>query len=339
MDHRDPRQLLEALKAGELDSRGLRKALGSDQLAGADLPGVDLSQLDLSGLNLERANLQGANLEGAKLFRANLAGATLNQATLTDAELSGADLTGAELIGASAERAGFGQATLIGAQLFEAHLEHATLSLADLQGADLRHAVLRNARLREANLRDADATGADFRSAELSHCDVHGATFRQADLRNAGLRELRGYDAAAWIGVDVRNVNFAGAYLLRRHIADENYLEEFRSRGRWSGAVYQIWRLTSDCGRSMSRWCLLILIQVLLFAWLFTLVDINYGPNETWLSPLYYSIVTLTSLGYGDVVPRSVGGQVVAMAEVVVGYVMLGGLISIFSNRIARRAD
>ena len=75
------------------------------------------------------------------------------------------------------------------------------------------------------------------------------------------------------------------------------------------------------------------------YALLYTFVDIDYGERKTWLSPFYYSIVTLTTLGYGDVKPASTWGQVVAMIEVVSGYMMLGGLLSIFNNKIARRAD
>jgi voltage-gated potassium channel Kch len=54
---------------------------------------------------------------------------------------------------------------------------------------------------------------------------------------------------------------------------------------------------------------------------------------------VYYSIVTLTTLGYGDVVPASPAAQVLAMIEVILGYVMLGGLLSIFASKMARRAD
>ena len=49
--------------------------------------------------------------------------------------------------------------------------------------------------------------------------------------------------------------------------------------------------------------------------------------------------VTLTTLGYGDVLPKTPTAQVLAMLEVVTGYVMLGGLLSIFSSKMARRAD
>ena len=72
---------------------------------------------------------------------------------------------------------------------------------------------------------------------------------------------------------------------------------------------------------------------------LYELVALDYGDYPTFLSSFYYSVVTLTTLGYGDVLPASPAAQIVAMVEVALGYVMLGGLLSIFSNKMARRAD
>ena len=65
----------------------------------------------------------------------------------------------------------------------------------------------------------------------------------------------------------------------------------------------------------------------------------NVSLLRTMLSPLYYSIVTLTSLGYGDIVPASGPAQMIAILEAMTGYVMLGGLLSIFSTKIARRGE
>jgi len=150
---------------------------------------------------------------------------------------------------------------------------------------------------------------------------------------------VSGYRQAQWIGADIREIDFTGAYLCRRFIMDQNFIEEFRSQSRWSRIVYEAWRLTSDCGRSVMRWSFCTGVLVLLFAWLYTLVGIDYGAYPTPLSPLYYSVTTLTTLGYGDVFPSTTGGQIVAMTEVTTGYVMLGGLLSIFSNKMASRAD
>jgi hypothetical protein len=55
---------------------------------------------------------------------------------------------------------------------------------------------------------------------------------------------------------------------------------------------------------------------------------------------LYFSVVTFTTLGFGDVTPLhgNSAAQAWIMAEVIFGYIMLGGLISIFANKLARRA-
>jgi hypothetical protein len=87
------------------------------------------------------------------------------------------------------------------------------------------------------------------------------------------------------------------------------------------------------------RWSLWTALVTVLFGYAFHFVDLDYGDHHTSLSPYYYSLVTLTTLGYGDVLPASRNAQIVAMIEVVIGYVMLGGLLSIVSNKMARRAE
>jgi len=299
-----------------------------------DLKGVDLSDADLSGVNLS-----DVDLSGARLFRTNLKGAFLQRCNLKAADLTGADLTEANLEEASAGQVGLGMACLNRAHLFRADLEGCTLTKADLKATDLRGACLRNARVREANLSNADLTNADMQGTDLGLSLVKGATFNNVNMQNARLRLIKGYEKATWIGVDIRDINFSGAYRVRRFIIDENYIKEFRSSGRLESLLYYLWWITSDCGRSITRWCLWILAQTVFFAWVYTLVGVDYGDHPTVLSPLYYSVVTLTTLGYGDVVPASMAAQVVAMIEVIMGYVMLGGLLSIFTNKIARRGD
>jgi hypothetical protein len=58
---------------------------------------------------------------------------------------------------------------------------------------------------------------------------------------------------------------------------------------------------------------------------------------DTPLSPFYYSFVTYTTLGFGDIVPNDWIGEIIVVAEVVIGYVTLGLLLSILANKVARR--
>jgi hypothetical protein len=76
----------------------------------------------------------------------------------------------------------------------------------------------------------------------------------------------------------------------------------------------------------------------LTFAVAYTFVDIDFGRYETAISPLYYSVVTMTTLGFGDAVPASTAAQALAMAQVLLGHVMLGGVLSIFATKMGRRS-
>ncbi len=319
--------------------RLLETGRASGELRGVNLIGADLTGADLSGLDLSEADLSRADLSGAKLTRAKLVGAVLFGAKLDGCELFSADLKEADLTESSAERAGFGAANLEGALLFNANLTDATLTQARLCSADLRAAKLRGARLREADLTAANLSRADMRDSDLEKSCVERASFVDTDLRDARLRGVTGGTHANWIGADIVGVDFCGAYLVRRSIADQNYLHEFRSQNRWSAALYWAWWISSDCGRSFVRWGLWTVFIAAVFAGLFEFAEVDYGDHPTALSSIYYSVVTLTTLGYGDVLPASLGAQILAMTEVVIGYVMLGGLLSIFSNKMARRAD
>ena len=53
----------------------------------------------------------------------------------------------------------------------------------------------------------------------------------------------------------------------------------------------------------------------------------------------YYSFVTLTTLGYGDALPVSLTAQILVTLQALMGYVGLGGFLSILANKMTRRAD
>ncbi len=320
---------------GQAGRAPLADALGP----GSRNVGAQLARADLTGRDLSGAELSGADLTGARLLGANLTGASLHGACLDDADFTGADLTGANLSEASAKRAGFGLAKLESATLFGGCFSDATFTGAKLRGADLRTATLQGARFRDADLRDVAADRASLRGADLEGADVAGASFPDADLRTSRLRRLRGYESAGFLRTDIRDVDFSGAYLVRRQIMDENYLEEFRSRSVANRIVHAVWLVTSDCGRSALRWSAWTLVIAGAFGLAYSHVGIDFGDHPTAFSPYYFSIVTLTTLGYGDVLPITTAGQVLATAEALCGYVMLGGLLSIFSNKLARRAD
>ena len=294
--------------------------------------------LDFAGQDLRDRDFSEASLVGANFTGADLSGAVFYEADLADAEFTGANLHGANLEHVKAARACFGNANLTGARLLEGELTGATLS-----GADLSHADLRNAKLKDARMVQCKLDGADLERANLSGASCRGsscahANFGRAKLAGACLRELVGAESAMWIEAEIQHVDFTGAYLLRRQILDQNYIHEFRNQGPAHRVVYWVWWATSDCGRSLLRWGVCTALLAIVFGLGFSVVDVDFGSSPTALSPFYFSLVTLTTLGYGDVLPVSMAAQLLVMLEVGMGYMMLGGMLSIFSDKMARRA-
>ncbi len=125
---------------------------------------------------------------------------------------------------------------------------------------------------------------------------------------------------------------------------DAWYLNDFQRKHPF---IYKLWWLFADCGRSLGRWALWSLFFALYFAANFYLIDHSFTDafkfnspliDKSFLSYAYYSVVTFTTLGFGDIAPIIATAQKWVMAEVVTGYIMLGGLISILANKLARRS-
>lgn len=62
------------------------------------------------------------------------------------------------------------------------------------------------------------------------------------------------------------------------------------------------------------------------------------GSAGSPLTPFYYSIVTYTTLGFGDITPQHWLGEVIIVIEVLLGYTTLGLLLAILGNRVARQS-
>jgi len=308
-------------------------------LRGITLYNEDLSELDLSEYDFSYANLNGSIFAKTNFSFSKFHHATLEKADLDECEFMGADLTYASLNECSAQQGGFGGANLSYASLINSNLSKATLSQSTLIHSDLRAANLSKARLSESDLSHAIFTRANLVKCDLKDSDLRKTNFELADMQGARLMSVKNFKTANWIRVDIRDIDLRGAYLSKRFISDENYLYEFKMGSKLNMYLYHVWKATSDCGRSLSRFSICILGITLVFAALYTQVDINYGDNKTWFSPIYFSIVTLTTLGYGDVLPSSLAGQVIVTLHALTGFTGLGGLLSILGNKLARRAD
>lgn len=280
---------------------------------------IDLTHADLSGANLTGANLADANLTGARFSDASLTGARFTRAILTGARFTRAILTRAILTGAGLDKAGLANADLRSADLSGANLSSADLSSANLSSADLSG----------ANLARANLTGVYLVGANISETGVRNLQYDRSRMRRcyAGLRGV---------------ATCYGDALFKRDAADQDYLDTLEDK--WSGQHYLqllfwLWGLF-DYGRSILRVFAFAFVFILFFGVVFTFwPEFLCWPERerTAFTPFYYSVVTYTTLGFGDVTPRTLGGELLVTVEVMLGYLTLGLLLAILAEKVARR--
>lgn len=361
------------LESGE--ARGTRADLSGARLDGANFSGVDLSGAIMVGTSLKRAvftdaQLVHTNLSDACLQDAVLTGANLLLADFTRADLKRADLTRTAL--ASGQSLGrvthgprFRDADLQGAKLIDSYcycsdFSGANLVEADFSGAVLEAANLSNlklagnnfsdANLFKANLRNSDLTGAKLVLAKLTHADLQDSTLSNANVSGADLQSANFADCKVDGMLYDRKTRFKGIRVsscfgsarFRRYAQDQDFIEEFREA---HPVYYYLWLVLTDCGRSMLRVVSWSVAMAILFSVIYLLIgeqafSVEHKETLEWnlFTTFYYSVVTFTTLGFGDITPRTPVAAGAVMLEVVTGYLMLGILISILASKVARRS-
>jgi hypothetical protein len=96
-----------------------------------------------------------------------------------------------------------------------------------------------------------------------------------------------------------------------------------------------------DYGRSLSPVVFLAFGLAALYGAIYSLYPetLDYGGRcRTWFTPFYFSIVTYTTLGFGDVKPASLIGEIIVSTEVILGYTTLGLLLAVLAEKLARRS-
>jgi len=311
---------------------------GQGRLGFTHLEGANLRDACFDGIDLEFAHLEGVNLEVARLDRAFLGFTHLEGANLRFAHLEGAKLLYTYLEGANLE-----SAFLDGADFWAARVKDAALP-------GIEHMARYNISLM---LKE----GWRWWAARFPVFIMIRAFIRRCSLVRAcritrrvcyHLRQHQRLPITNWArasGIDSVKTDS----LTRRYIKDIAYIEEFRySHPRWAF----LWRWSCFYGQSFLLWLFWCVLLSLLFGFIYDatgIIDLLRekvipGTNQieylpaTRLTPYYFSIVTFTTLGFGDVTPNCAVGEFVVLLEVILGYIGLGGLISIFATKIARRS-
>ncbi len=274
--------------------------LGQKQWRGPDLRGIDLSGRGICApaQDSPQVVLQGVHFEYAKLDRVDLRRADLTQA----------------------------------------HFEHSDLGSAQLEGAALVGVHLRHANLSKANLKESVMESAHIWGANLSDVLLKETSFWNAEWRSAKGRKP---DPRSFHGFDVRGIRYSDP-LFDKWVRQSNSIHRVRER---CPVFYWLWKVSCNCGRSFLLWVAWCVLLAGLFGLIYhgchewgwlggEVVRLKAGYEPNLMTYMYFSVVTFTTLGFGDVTPVGHLGEVLVTIEVILGYVGLGGLISIFTTKL-----
>jgi uncharacterized protein YjbI with pentapeptide repeats len=240
-----------ALQDGDIgyEEEKLKRRLGVDSLAGANLSGEDLRWTYLQEVDLARANLQGADLAGTNLRNANLQGADLRGANLSKANLEEADLRGADLTGVQNliirqiavavydKETKFPEGitfvdipkhnkdrlkSALGVKMLEgAEAQGMILRWGDFEGAEMPWSSLQRADLTGANLSQTNLSAANLRGTNLCEANLEKSNLKNASLQGANLKQvnLQGADLSS---ASLQGANLSGADLQRAKLLAAN---------------------------------------------------------------------------------------------------------------------
>ena len=324
----------------------------SAKLEGACLSRMNLWSCDFTGACLSKADLRGADLRWANFKNADMRWALLQAANLSNVVLDGANMQGVRMWRYTLWFMLF-DCILWWLPKCSCHLGNSLFpwGIADWLGRLMRQFDLKHGEQKQVGEQEA----ADLKKLERSFRFACARFFDAATRRS--FETPQGDRPEPWIpvtmwraasGIDSCRTQDS---LMTRYIKDVGYIQEFQlQQPCWAF----LWRRSCFYGQSIILWALWCFFFTFIFGLIYssgTLVALSASDMQSltcgnpitaelpsWLTPYYFSIVTFTTLGFGDVRPLNIWGEFVVMLEVIAGYIALGLLISILADKVARRA-
>ncbi|MUV89079.1 hypothetical protein GJ629_03490 [Halapricum sp. CBA1109] len=317
----------------------------AELLDGAHLPSASIDGLsDLDGCYLRRANLRDVHFSEGSCKRAVFA-----DANLADGWFRGTNFSGASLSQSSLKETTLKGANLTGCKLEDAHLERTNLLDTTLVDIRLYGATLTEVKINEETEFD-DKCVYDPKYDIKSDADIPEMEMTNQLIKAAGQYRLLEQLARASAFPDMERNNF----IRRKDIHRRQHREDGRWR-RWIQASISRWVLLygeSPWRIIGSSWAIIVIFGILYSIVggitvttkpathafdLPQLVSFSVPvPIETLLINLYFSIVTFTTLGYGDIQPSNGATQALAGVESLLGAVLIALLVFVLGRRAAR---
>ena len=240
------------------------------------------------------------------------------------------------------------------ANLYKCNFENAHCFKIDFSGSSLMKANFKNANLHCANLQNCNLLGVKFENTKLENVlwDKEIIQEREANKANTRAEQIDYYQQAEEIYRNLRRTSEADGLF---ETAGYFFQKEMQMR-RKKMPKYSIKRIFSkivdfSCGYGERplRIIFLSILIIMFFSFLFFVSGVQYEDKIQIFSQVnsfeenlyifansfYFSIVTFTTLGYGDILPIGLT-KVFAATEALLGGFILAIFVIVFVKKMTR---
>lgn len=338
---------------GELDVRILDR---EDSVVAGGLP-TFTGRVDFIDAELDDADFEGVSFE-------KQCGLTDDDPSVTfaDADLSGASLRDAQCSGVEFTDADLTNTTCTGADFSAANLEGAILSRANLYEVDFTNTRLYGTIFGDARISDGTTfleSGSRWTWLPRWTKGMQTVVYDPRTdpvVGEAGTDNgIDAYTQAASVYTQLETLATANAasdlastcFRWRKDMQRKRYwnTESGGEDGGRQWIRYALSKLTNvgtrygDSPWRVVGWSVVVMAVSTLLFWLMDGVasaQTDGVSTPEWLTPIYFSLVTFTTLGYGDFQPATTCAQLLASVESLLGALLLALLIAVLGRRATR---
>ncbi len=237
---------------------------------------------------------------------------------------------------------------------YKANLKNAHCFKVDFSNSSLMKVNFEHANLHFANLENCNLLGCNFKYAKLENVIWGKEIIQETSAKNAKTKSeaLDYYQQAEEIYRNLRRTTEADGLF---ETAGLFFQKEMKMRRKQMPAysfkrlISKIVEVSCGYGERPLRIISISLVVILCFSFLFFFSGINYAGNiisytmsnnlyeniDIFLNSLYFSVVTFTTLGYGDITPIGIS-KLFASIEALLGGFILALFVVVFVKKMTR---
>ncbi len=244
---------------------------------------------------------------------------------------------------------------LTNADLYQAKLEYAHLFKIDLSGASLMKANLSYANLNYANLEKCNLLGINLHGAKTEHCQWGEMLIQEEQALNTTdkAEQIDLYQQAEEIYRNLRQISEKqGLVDLASMFYQKEMLMRRKQKPKYSSQriISKLIDLFCGYGEKPMRVTIFSLALILLFSIFYLFLGISSNNElvvfnsklsfvenfEIFFNALYFSVITFTTLGYGDFVPIGIATRSIAAIEAFMGSFTIALFVVVFVKKVTR---